>query len=497
VVSSEANAEARGHGEEKMIRLRLAGTVFLLLLALGQAGAQDATPAQNVPSQPSPAQQTVPLIVPKGIPLQVALDQEVRVRQAGQPIHGRVMQPVYAFDRLVIPVGAEVTGKIAKIEDVSNKERTRAALNAEFTPARKIDVELDELVLPDGKHIPLHVTVSPGSGRVIQLVTAADGEKKDGVKTAAAEKMKEAKQEATRQWEDAMKQVKEPGKAHRVERFLVGQLPAHPQYIDAGTLYLAELEEPLDFGSEPLTASAAATIGSPPPPGSLVHALLVTPLNSATTQKGEEVEAVLSQPLFDGPRLILPQGSRLKGSVLQVQPAHHPNRNGELRIVFHELVPPEEIEQSVAQQVDASLEGVQADQRDHVQLDAEGGARTTTPKTRYLSTGITLALAAASTGSSDSENGVTNAGGDASGRAAGGAAGFKLIGIALGVAVHSQPLGMAMGAYGASRSVYTHFLARGHDVVFPKNTAMEIGFGARTAPPQPQAKPEKGGAKNE
>jgi hypothetical protein len=55
----------------------------------------------------------------------------------------------------------------------------------------------------------------------------------------------------------------------------------------------------------------------------------------------------------------------------------------------------------------------------------------------------------------------------------------------LGAAVRSQPLGMAMGAVGASRSIYVHFLARGRDVVFPKNTAMEIGIGARQEPPPP------------
>jgi hypothetical protein len=58
-----------------------------------------------------------------------------------------------------------------------------------------------------------------------------------------------------------------------------------------------------------------------------------------------------------------------------------------------------------------------------------------------------------------------------------------LFGIAMGAIIHSQPLGMAMGAYGASMSVYAHFLARGRDVVFPKNTAMQIGFGSRIAPP--------------
>ena len=64
-------------------------------------------------------------------------------------------------------------------------------------------------------------------------------------------------------------------------------------------------------------------------------------------------------------------------------------------------------------------------------------------------------------------------------RIAGGANGFKLVGIVLGLAVQSRALGYAMGAYGAGISVYSNFIARGHEVVFPKNTLMEIGIGRR------------------
>jgi hypothetical protein len=35
------------------------------------------------------------------------------------------------------------------------------------------------------------------------------------------------------------------------------------------------------------------------------------------------------------------------------------------------------------------------------------------------------------------------------------------------------------GAYGAARSVYSHFLAKGHDVVYPKNMSMMIALGTR------------------
>jgi hypothetical protein len=53
---------------------------------------------------------------------------------------------------------------------------------------------------------------------------------------------------------------------------------------------------------------------------------------------------------------------------------------------------------------------------------------------------------------------------------------------------------MAMGAFGASRSIYVHFIARGRDVVFPKNTAMEIGIGPRPESPT-QLKPADGSTK--
>src|SRR5271155_4836093 len=76
-------------------------------------------PAATAPAaKPSP-NQTIPLIVPTGAAVQVVLDKEVRIEKVGQPIHGRIIEPVYAFDRVVLPVGAEVTGQITKLEGVS------------------------------------------------------------------------------------------------------------------------------------------------------------------------------------------------------------------------------------------------------------------------------------------------------------------------------------------------------------------------------------------
>lgn len=468
---------------------RIFGAILLagILLPVGiqTALAQDSAsrPATSASAQTadqataSPA--IVSLTVPKGTPLQVALDGEVRVRQVGQPIHGLLMQPIYAFDQLVIPAGTEVTGRISKIDPISKKQRFLSGLDANFSPTRQLELEFHDLILKDGKHIAIHTVVAPGSGQVLQLLNAGDTEKKKTVKDEASQKISDAKQQARQEWNTAMQQVKAPGKKHRVERLAIAQLPVHPQYIDAGTLYFAELEDPLNFGSEPLSPKNAASLGSNPPPGSLVHALLVTPLNSGITPKGAEVEAVLSQPLFDGDKLILPQGSRLKGSVVQVQPARYMHHNGQIRLVFHQLVPPNGATHEVA----ASFEGVQAGAGAHVKLDSEGGAQATTPKTRYLETGFALGLAAISA-SGDGDADLSN-------KAAGGGNGFKLIGVGLGIAARSQPFGIAMGAVGASRSVYEHFISRGRDIDFPRDTAMEIGFGGRINPHEHPTDPLK------
>jgi hypothetical protein len=290
----------------------------------------DSNSATNVP-----AERTIALSVPTGTPLQIALDREVRVKKAGQTVHARLMQPVYAFDHLVLPAGAEVNGHISRIGSPGGKQLTLSILNADFTPPRPVEVAFDDIVIADGKRLPLHATVVPGSGQVIRLVDSGSA-KGAPAKSGLSAKIDEAKQE----WRQAMSQIKQPGKMHRVVRLGIAQLPIRPQYIDAGTLYYADLQEPLNFGDESRKEEAFQAIGTLPPPGSLVRASLVTPLDSGTTKHGAPVQAVVSKPLFDGDHLILPQGTLLNGSVLQVRPAGHLKRNGQLRISFHELVLP-------------------------------------------------------------------------------------------------------------------------------------------------------------
>lgn len=470
---------------------QVVSTLTLTCACAGLAFAQEGTqaPAPTLKTRPAPSRAAasspvsasakmptgnVALMVPQGTPLEVRLDQEVRVRKAGQAVHGKLVQPIYAFDREVIPSGSEISGKIAKIEVVPGGRRTLAALDANFSPDHKLVLEFDELTMADGSRRPLRTTVTPGVGEPIEFVTSKQGEK-----SAVSSQIEKAKQQAKQAWNEAKRQVTEPGRMHRLERYLVAQLPIHPQYLDAGAMFTAELNEPLDFGTVPLTEKMVAKRCEAPPRGSVVQTRLLTPLDSSTAQVGESIEAVLSRPLFDGESLVLPTGSSLKGSVLQAKPSGKMHQNGQLRIVFHVLDPPE----CTVRRVNAIPVGVGAPKSQHLVLDSEGGAEATSPDTRYLSTALAIGLAAVSTGSdSDARDGGGDVAGNASNRAAGGLGGFKLIGFTVGLFVHSQPLGMAMGSAGAARSIYSNFASKGREVVYAKNTPMSVSVGGIPEP---------------
>ena len=443
---------------------------------------------KNITLAPDPSPVVMPMSIPAGTPIKVALDSEVRIRRAGQAIHGKTTEPVYSFDKLLIPAGTTVTGKVSAIDGVPKTVRTLQAMDGNFSPVRGVHVQFDDLVMADGRTVAMQTVSSPAPNGVLRFVPAKAPKNK--VEDAASTKISQTRQQIRQAWSDLQKQIHEPGKLHKVKRMAIAQLPVHPQYMEAGTSFNADLLQPLDFGTELVKAEALTSIGSPPPTGSVVHARLVTPLSSATSKKGEVVEALLTEPLVASNQLILPEGSMIRGSVMQAQPARRLARNGQLRILFHEVAPPN----GVAEKVQTSLEGVAVAKGENLKLDDEGGAQVTTPKSRYLTTGIQVMLAATSAmPDNDARAGGGGGGGDLGGSAANGASGFRFVGMAVGMIARSRVVASGFGAYGAATSIYYKFLARGRDVVYPKDMAMVIGLGTRETKP-PASSEEKPGS---
>jgi hypothetical protein len=103
-----------------------------------------------------------------------------------------------------------------------------------------------------------------------------------------------------------------------------------------------------------------------------------------------------------------------------------------------------------------------------LQLDAEGGAHAVTPKTNYAMPAIDVFLAATSMDDDSATYGGAGVRGGAS---------LGFAGAVISVRARSRPVSAGFAFYGAGWSLYSHFVARGVDVVFPKNTPMEIRFG--------------------
>ncbi|HVH61555.1 MAG TPA: hypothetical protein VM709_14535, partial [Candidatus Sulfotelmatobacter sp.] len=99
------------------------------------------------------------------------MDQKVRVNKPGALIHGRVVEPVYVFDQVVIPAGSIATGQVKSIAPVSGLQRTLAYANGNFSPFHKYEVSFDVVTLPDGKQLPIQTMVSAGTADMVHLVS--------------------------------------------------------------------------------------------------------------------------------------------------------------------------------------------------------------------------------------------------------------------------------------------------------------------------------------
>jgi hypothetical protein len=466
---------------------------------------QDAPVVPVIASPPA----KIALSAPRGTPLRIVLDQRSRISHPGEVVHGKVVETVYAFDQPVIPAGSVATGRVTKVIPVSAMKRTLAYNNGDFSPFHKYEVTFDTVTLPDGRQLSIKTTVSPGTADVVHLVSNPEKEKQ---KNAAGRIADNAKQEAKGKIQEAKDQVHEswqkltaPGKMHRLKQYLLAQSPYRRQYLEPGTRFVADLDAALDFGAIERSGKDLAAVGSEPVPDSTLKARLVAEVSSATASRGTMVTAVLTEPFYSPThQLILPANSRLVGEVVQAKPAHLLHHNGELRVIFERIETPEEVQQALtqtqaqpenspthlharSQSMIGNLEGVEVDRKANMKLDEEGGAHTTDGKTRYLSTGLAVLLAAAAA-HPDTDHGTVDASGDPSVRTAAGGSGFRLTGAVLSFAAKSTPISIAFGAYGASASIYSNFLSRGRDVVLPKDTPLEIGFGTpHTAAAQPKA----------
>jgi type IV secretory pathway VirB10-like protein len=450
-------------------------------------------------AQPAAAQSDQPaidLVVNTGRPLRVALDERIHLKSVGQIVTGTVTEPVYAYDRIVIDVGTKVRGHVSQIDSGSKFVRARAYLGGNFSPAKHAVLQFDTLLLDDGREMPIDTVVKGGIPNVTRKV--AGGSKSTGRTgreqpasnddPASPTLASRARSEIRQRTNDAIsgakqkvsdtfakiKSLREPGQMNRLKDAAVQQLPYHPQYLAKGTVYDAELSSPISFGRA--IPAVAAPAGTAPAPDSILTARLATTLDSSKTPRGTPFEAVITETVFSADhQVVLPEGTKLTGEVTLAKPARRFHRNGQLRFLFERVQVPNQPPAPLL----GALHAIDASDDDHVAVDDEGGATLENSKTRFIAPVLSLITLHASMehdghgfADPDGDGSIKTAGSGAGSRGVGGFVGMGLIGAA--VSQITRPVGIALGAYGAVRTMYTNVLGKGREVTFPADTPIQV-----------------------
>jgi hypothetical protein len=397
----------------------------------------------------------------------VALERRVAIKRVGEPIHGRLVDPVYVYDKLALPAGSVVEGHIAEIGGVPIGRRLTAILSGNFTPRRDARAQFDALTLTDGLRLSLRTTASRGTTHTMRVVKPPKkGEDRKSALGADRDKVKEMDRAA-------ILAFKAPGKMSRLKSRLFEMLPYHPQSWPAGTLFSGVLQEPLT-GLAPSPSEARAVQGAVAAPEVReVSARLLAEISSATARKGAPVEAVVTRPVFSADHnLLIPEGACLVGEVVEAQHGRFFHRNGKVLFVFRQIKLPA----GAGQGVQGYLEGVEADFNEHLALDSEGATHVGSPKTRFIFPALAAAAAGLSFHQDYNAQGVPDE--DLGGRAESGAVGLGLIGT-LVAQLGPRALASGIAIAGAGFGAYSIFIARGQDVVLPVNTPVTISLRAR------------------
>src|ERR1035438_8700122 len=429
-----------------------AGISLFSLSASAQTAADEALP-------------NISLTVPSGAPLRLYLAKRVSKR-LGAPVEAKLLESVFAFDREVLPIGTVAMGQVNRTQPVGKWQRARAIVNGDFTPLRLAEVEFTTLILPDGRKLATHTIETVGLNSIYTEPRKSKHQKspspnqnggilgtvKQTAKQTAKDRINGAINARTHGIADI---VRSPNKKEKLIDFLWAKLPYHPQYLRRGTRFDASLRDPLPCGSVPLKPGDLSALGSQPLPDSVVHARLLTALDSASAKLGQEVKAVVTAPLFSPDhKLVFPEGTMLTGTVVLAKRARSFHRPGQLRFNFQSIDMPQEIAQMrstrpAALTTPAILEAAEGSGTAPLKVDSEGGVQAQESKTRFIAPVISLMLASRA---ADNDAGHHNAagatGGDAniSGRTLGGGSGFGMLGAAAAQAFGL--VGKGVGWYG-------------------------------------------------
>ncbi len=438
-------------------------------------------------AQPSKQMVNVPLEVPAGTPLRVYLTRRAWYHR-GQEVQAKTAEPVWAFDRVVIPAGAVLDGSIVELKPVAKNVRAMSIIRGDFTPLKKAQVAFTSIHLAADNPRPLETVPSLGLASIyVPPRPSKSGKTQPAAKSSNGKSSQirrflkqQAQAQANSRSRGFLDFVRGPNKREWLENYLWSRLPYHPEWYRSGTRFDAVLANSLNFGQAEIPANTVEDIGSATFPDKPVMVRFLSDVGSMDAKVGDPIQGVLSEPLASADhKLALPEGTRLMGKVTLARPAKMFHRGGQLRFMFNKIELPESVAASVPRVETTQAQVTAAESHmGSVTVDAEGTVKSTESKTRFIRP-IIAGLVAAKSMDNDADKQGASGGANAnySGRSLGGFSGFGLLGTATSLGPRS--LGSAFGFYGLAWSVYSTVISRGREVTFQKNDAVSIRF----APP--------------
>jgi len=414
--------------------------------------------------------QIVSLVVPAGTPLQIKIEKRIRIKGVGQQITGRLLQPVFVFNKEVIPAGSEVTGHVARLNPVNRQRRFKAVLNGDFTPLRNPEIQFDVLKLPDGKTMPIKTGIASQWGLIAPFGKRIEARKKNSFIGTTFERVR---MELFNARQEIVTEINSQPKWDRLQEEAYSRLPYHPQFLPANTRLSAQLKEPLVPGIATIAARDVEQIGVPPPDTVVTARLLSTV--SSDSHTGSKVSAIVLEPFYSADRhLILPEGTRLLGTVVQAQPAQWFRRSGKMRLRFQEM----ELSDLIAMKnrqlsVEATVARVDPIRKVRIKIDDEGVMKSIAPRTRFIAPAVQMFLGVSML---DENKNAQSQNANRVLRTIAGASGLGIVGSI--AAQFSSEAATGIGFYGAAWSVFNHIVARGDTILLAPDTPFQIRFGA-------------------
>jgi len=408
------------------------------------------------------AAQTATAILPAGSSLALELTARTGIHRIGQTVEASLTEPVYVDNRILLPAGTKVTGVVAAVHGPAFLHRLQAASSGDFSPAPAVAIRFDSITLGGANYYM--IAASAPDAPVLHMATVS------AVKPSITANFEHRASTLYHQQEDAFESLlQQQTKWTTVKGEVVDSLPYRPTSLPAGATYTVRLVEPLTL-PDATPIPAIAPPGTPMPDSAVISAHLDTALSSATAHWGEPATATLDEPLLDArDAVILPQGTQLEGKVVEARPARWFNRGGHLRFHFDAVaLPANPVAAATAPTtvaINAQIAGVATNAP--IALDEEGA--TTPAKPSEAKTYLALGVMALTAAHGDADNSWSlNAGSGAAGR-------FKIWNILVPMAMpRFQPVALALGFVATGHTLYSRFIARGHNIAFPAGTRLEI-----------------------